>query len=86
MERPSYGHHSKTGRVLVKSSRRWQISRFLVASLLLIQRCSAVLYLRPVFTDAAADVRIVIGKTKVAPLKKITYLPWNCAVLLASLS
>jgi hypothetical protein len=30
---------------------------------------SVVVYLRSVFTDGAVDVRIVIRKTKVAPLK-----------------
>jgi hypothetical protein len=33
---------------------------------------SAVVYLRSVFADRATDVGIVIGKTKVAPLKQIS--------------
>jgi hypothetical protein len=48
---------------------------------------AAVVYLRSVFADGAVDVRIVIGKTRVALLKKISLprLELGGAVLLARL-
>jgi hypothetical protein len=75
----------KTNLIITPKATRYELIGFCDAS---EAAYSAVVYLRSVFADGAADVRIVIGKTKVTPLKMISLpRPELCgALVLAGLT